>query len=70
MDKIVENTETDLNEILRIRREKLEALKQEGRNPFDITRFDREQIQEQDRIQPDSGMSVLCQTVLGDMHTE
>ncbi len=42
MDKIVENTETDLNEILRIRREKLEALKQEGRNPFDITRFDRE----------------------------
>ncbi|HQO69828.1 MAG TPA: lysine--tRNA ligase, partial [Clostridia bacterium] len=42
MDKIIENTEMDLNEILRVRREKLDTLKKEGRNPFDITRFDRE----------------------------
>jgi lysyl-tRNA synthetase class 2 len=32
----------DLNEILRVRREKLDTLKKEGRNPFDMTRFDRE----------------------------
>lgn len=42
MDKIIENTEMDLNEILRVRREKLDTLKKEGRNPFDMTRFDRE----------------------------
>ena len=41
MDKIIENTEMDLNEILRVRREKLDSLKREGRNPFDMTRFDR-----------------------------
>lgn len=42
MDKQIENTELDLNEILRVRREKLDNLKAEGKNPFDITRFDRE----------------------------
>lgn len=45
MDKnidIVENDFTDLNEILRIRREKLEVLKSEGKNPFDETNFNRD----------------------------
>ena len=42
MEKQIENTELDLNEILRVRREKLDNLKAEGKNPFDITRFDRE----------------------------
>ncbi|MDD2263059.1 MAG: lysine--tRNA ligase [Clostridia bacterium] len=42
MDKQIENTELDLNEILRVRREKLDNLKAEGKNPFDITRFERE----------------------------
>ena len=33
--------EQDLNEILRIRREKLQALKQAGKNPYEIVRYDR-----------------------------
>ncbi|MFA5340818.1 MAG: lysine--tRNA ligase [Clostridia bacterium] len=41
MDKNIENTEMDLNEILRVRREKLDTLKKDGKNPFDMTRFDR-----------------------------
>ena len=31
----------DLSEILRIRRDKLTKLQQEGRDPFAVTRFDR-----------------------------
>lgn len=34
--------EKELNEVLRIRREKLAVLQEEGENPFDITKFDRE----------------------------
>lgn len=34
--------EKELNEVLRIRREKLAVLQEEGANPFDITKFDRE----------------------------
>lgn len=34
-------TETDLNEVLKVRREKLEGLQTEGENPFAITKFDR-----------------------------
>ena len=33
--------EQDLNEILRIRREKLSKLIEEGKNPYEITRFDK-----------------------------
>ena len=33
--------EQDLNEILRIRREKLQALKDAGKNPYEIVRYDR-----------------------------
>ena len=33
--------ELDLNEILRIRREKLDALKQAGKNPYEKVRYDR-----------------------------
>ncbi len=35
----IEQTE-DLNELLRIRREKLSVLKEEGKNPFEITKYD------------------------------
>lgn len=35
------NDELNLNEILRIRREKLEQLKEMGRNPFEILRYDQ-----------------------------
>ena len=31
----------ELSEILRVRREKLANLQEEGRNPFEQTRFDR-----------------------------
>ena len=33
--------ELDLNQLMIIRREKLEKLKQENKNPFEITKFDR-----------------------------
>ena len=35
-----ENTEQDLSEILKVRREKLAALKEQGNDPFVITKFD------------------------------
>ena len=34
------NTQQELSEILQIRRDKLKALQEEGRNPFEITKFD------------------------------
>ena len=37
----VETTEEDLNEILRIRREKLANLTASGNDPFEKARFDR-----------------------------
>ncbi|MBO5714703.1 MAG: lysine--tRNA ligase, partial [Clostridia bacterium] len=33
--------ELDLNEILRVRREKLSALKEQGKNPYEIVKYDR-----------------------------
>ena len=36
------SAEKELNEVLKIRREKLATLQAEGENPFDITKFDRE----------------------------
>lgn len=35
-----ETQQQDLGELLRIRREKLKALQDEGRDPFQITKFD------------------------------
>ncbi|MEE0945757.1 MAG: lysine--tRNA ligase [Acutalibacteraceae bacterium] len=35
-----ENQEADLNEILKVRREKLSALQEQGNDPFTITKFD------------------------------
>jgi lysyl-tRNA synthetase class 2 len=35
------NDELNLNEILRVRREKLEQLKASGRNPFEILNYDQ-----------------------------
>ncbi|MGI6153861.1 MAG: lysine--tRNA ligase [Christensenellaceae bacterium] len=41
-DQQANNTETqDLNEILRIRREKLGALREEGKDPYQITNYDQ-----------------------------
>ena len=34
--------EQDLNEVLKVRREKLKVLQDEGENPFEITKYDRE----------------------------
>lgn len=36
-----ENAELDLNEILRVRREKLSALKEQGKNPYEKVKYDR-----------------------------
>lgn len=36
--------EKDLNEVLKIRREKLSALLDEGENPFEVTKFDRTNV--------------------------
>ena len=33
--------ELDLNQLLQIRRDKLSKLKEEGKNPFEITKFNR-----------------------------
>ena len=35
------NTESDLNEVLKIRREKLAVLQESGANPFEITSYER-----------------------------
>ena len=41
-----EQTETELSELLQIRRDKLTALQAAGKNPFEITRFDRDALSE------------------------
>ncbi len=41
MSEQIPTNEQDLNEILRIRREKLAKLISDGKNPYEITRFDR-----------------------------
>ncbi len=37
----VQEQELDLNQLMKVRREKLEKLKQEGKNPYKITKFNR-----------------------------
>lgn len=37
----LENQELDMNALMKVRREKLEKLKEEGKNPYEITKFDR-----------------------------
>ncbi|MBE5805598.1 MAG: lysine--tRNA ligase [Clostridiales bacterium] len=37
----VEEQELDLNQLMMVRREKLDKLKEEGKNPFEITKFNR-----------------------------
>ena len=41
MQENVNEQELDMNQLMKVRREKLDKLKQEGKNPFDITKFDR-----------------------------
>ena len=41
------STEQELSEVLQVRRDKLSALRQEGRDPFVVTRFDRTAYSEQ-----------------------
>ena len=36
-----EETELDINHLMQIRREKLIELQEQGKNPFEITKFDR-----------------------------
>ena len=36
-----EETELDINHLMQIRREKLRELQEQGKNPFEITKFDR-----------------------------
>ena len=38
---VLVNEEQDLNEILRVRREKLDTLIANGKNPFEKVRYDR-----------------------------
>ena len=35
------NEEVDINQLMKIRREKLEELRNEGKDPFAITKYDR-----------------------------
>ena len=35
------DTEIDLNELMKIRREKLKELQEQGKDPFEITKFKR-----------------------------
>ena len=37
----VEEQELDLNQLMKIRREKLAELQEQGKDPFEITKFDR-----------------------------
>ena len=37
----VEEQELDMNQLMMVRREKLEKLKEEGKNPYEITKFNR-----------------------------
>ena len=36
-----ENQELDMNNLMKVRREKLDKLKDEGKNPFELTKFNR-----------------------------
>ena len=36
-----EETELDVNHLMQIRREKLKEMQEQGKNPFEITKFDR-----------------------------
>ena len=37
----MQEQEVDMNQLMKVRREKLDKLKQEGKNPFEITKFNR-----------------------------
>ena len=37
----VQNEELDMNHLMEIRREKLKELQEAGKNPFEITKYDR-----------------------------
>ena len=41
MDNNTNNEEIDINQLMKIRREKLEELRKEGKDPFAITKYDR-----------------------------
>ena len=42
-----EEIELDLNKLMQVRKEKLDELQKEGKNPFDITKYDREHTSKQ-----------------------
>ena len=41
MEKQNQEQEVDVNQLMQIRRDKLTKLKEEGKNPFEITKFNR-----------------------------
>ena len=36
--------ELDLNQLMKVRREKLEELQKSGKNPFEVTKYDRTEV--------------------------
>ena len=40
-NNVNEEQELDVNHLMQVRKEKLEELQQNGKNPFEITKFDR-----------------------------
>ena len=42
-----EEMELDLNKLMQVRKEKLDELQKEGKNPFEITKYDREHTSKQ-----------------------
>ena len=45
--KLMEQNEVQLSELLKVRREKLTELQESGRNPFEITKFERTNTSQQ-----------------------
>ena len=61
------NTEQELNEILRLRREKLAALKEAGSDPYTVTKYDFDSDSEtikkncrQNNVPQNNGQGKLC----------
>ena len=41
MSDNMQEQELDMNQLMKIRREKLEQLQQKGKNPFEVTKYNR-----------------------------
>ena len=59
------NTEEDISELLKIRRDKLDSLKKEGNDPFEITVSNRDSYAQKVnmmRVQPTTGWLQILHT--------